>query len=101
MRDLTTRFLLVLFKKALIWARFEFALRHYLKFVWKPFLLLKYLLNLFPLNGYCYGVPGGKQGTVGKEKGIRGAYGPMWGKMRCHPFKARYLKRNSWINPVK
>lgn len=50
MCDLTTRFLLILFKKALIWARFEFALGHYLKLGWKPFLLLKYLLNLFPLN---------------------------------------------------
>lgn len=55
----------------------------------------------FKLNGYCYGAPGGKQGTVGKEKGIHAAYVPAWGKMRCHPFKACYLKHNSWINPVK
>ena len=55
----------------------------------------------FKLKGYCYGVPGGKRGTVGKEKGIHVAYVPAWGKTRCHPFKARYLNHNSWINPTK
>lgn len=65
------RFLLNIVQKALIWARPDFAVGHDLKLGWKPFLLLKYLLNpLLYTEQILLWNSWGKAECLGKEKGI-------------------------------
>lgn len=98
-----TRFLLIIFQKGLMWARLDFAVRHYLKLGWMPFLLLKYLLNIFLyIEQVLLWNSWGKAEHLGKEKEIHVVSVFSTGKNEMPAIHhVSSLEHDSWINPIE